>query len=97
MSSWETMRKSPSMPNWCCNRNRTREVGTQVPMRHPSAHRLSLRLLLSACVLLLAGLGCNRKQASATPRSLRLHLSLWPERKEVRSEAKSRACATLSA
>lgn len=36
-------------------------------MRHSSANRQSLRLLLSVCVLLLAGPGCNRKQASAPP------------------------------
>ena len=59
MSSWETMCKSPSMLSLCFCRNRVRVTDSQ--------NRLALRLFLSVCVLLLAGLGCNRKQPPAPP------------------------------
>ncbi len=47
------------MLSWCFSRNRVRVAGSQ--------HRLALHLFLSVFVLLLAGLGCNRRQTSAPP------------------------------
>lgn len=47
------------MLSWCFSRNRLRVAGSQ--------HRLALHLFLSVFVLLLAGLGCNRRQTSAPP------------------------------
>src|SRR5690348_4864450 len=51
------------MPCRHCSRARSNGV----PVRHPSADPLRLRLLLSLGVVLLAGPGCSRASAPAPP------------------------------